>query len=219
MKRFEGIIESTTPPASKNVLWIDRGVPKYHRNGKWETLGAGNINISWNDISDKPEEYNPKVLRIPEDKFKGGVTLANNEFEEWVSKIKSGYLVVLEEYNKDGSTSNITPLEATVTSNDSRIRLECVKSNTVSNAFYAAVTTQVIYDKSGESVYNSGSFSAQRTPYNSGVYLNGRGEWVKLPSGTSVPDTDTSEAATIQTVAATLNSLLASLRASGAIQS
>lgn len=40
-----------------------------------------------------------------------------------------------------------------------------------------------------------------------------------VPTGTSVPDTDTSEAATIQTVAATLNSLLASLRASGAIQS
>lgn len=54
MRRLDGIIESALPP-HKNVLWLDKGVAKYYRNGKWATVIAGGGDVSWEDISGKPE--------------------------------------------------------------------------------------------------------------------------------------------------------------------
>lgn len=53
MRRLDGIIESALPP-HKNALWLDKGVAKYYRNGEWTTVIANDIDISWKDISGKP---------------------------------------------------------------------------------------------------------------------------------------------------------------------
>ena len=56
MRRLDGIYESALPP-HKNALWLDKGVAKYYRNGKWVTIIAGDadVNVSWDSVSGKPE--------------------------------------------------------------------------------------------------------------------------------------------------------------------
>lgn len=217
MRKFEGIIESATPPASKNVLWVDRGVVKYHRNGKWVALETGSAEISWGDINDKPEEYTPEVLRIPEEKFGVGVTLTDEEFDEWRAKISKGCIALLTTYNEDGTIQEQNCLEAYVSKN--RIVLSHVVHNNGANNIYGAISTSVIYNRGKKSIYYSGGFSCQKLPHNASKYLNGDGNWKDFPIGKAVADTDATETATAQSVATTLNALLASLRASGAIQS
>lgn len=46
MRKFEGIVESTTTPESKNLLWIDNGTLKYYKNGQYEALGSGSADVS-----------------------------------------------------------------------------------------------------------------------------------------------------------------------------
>ena len=60
MRRLDGIYESALPP-HKNALWLDKGVAKYYRNGKWVTIIAEDIDVSWDSISDKPEFANVAV--------------------------------------------------------------------------------------------------------------------------------------------------------------
>lgn len=218
MRRFEGIIESAIPPVSKNVLWLDKGVAKYYRNGKWEALGTGSADISWGDINDKPEEYTPEVLRIPEEKFVSGVTLTDEEFDEWLTKIRKGHIALLTGYGEDGSIKSQSCLEAYAVS-DNRIILSQVPHNNADYSIFAAKTTSIIYNRGKKCTYYSGDFLCRRTPYNANKYLAGNGDWKDFPVGKAVADTDATEAATAQSVATTLNALLASLRASGAIQS
>lgn len=56
MRRLDGIYESALPP-HKNALWLDKGVAKYYRNGKWVTIIAedADTNVSWDNVSGKPE--------------------------------------------------------------------------------------------------------------------------------------------------------------------
>lgn len=54
MRRLDGIYESALPP-HKNALWLDKGVAKYYRNGKWVTIIAEDASTNWDDISGKPE--------------------------------------------------------------------------------------------------------------------------------------------------------------------
>lgn len=56
MRRLDGIYESALPP-HKNALWLDKGVAKYYRNGKWITIIAedADTNVSWDNVSGKPE--------------------------------------------------------------------------------------------------------------------------------------------------------------------
>lgn len=60
MRRLDGIYESALPP-HKNALWLDKGVAKYYRNGKWVTIIAEDIDVSWDSISGKPEFANVAV--------------------------------------------------------------------------------------------------------------------------------------------------------------
>ena len=60
MRRLDGIYESSLPP-HKNALWLDKGVAKYYRNGKWVTIIAEDIDVSWDSISGKPEFANVAV--------------------------------------------------------------------------------------------------------------------------------------------------------------
>ena len=57
MRRLDGIYESALPP-HKNALWLDKGIAKYYRNGKWTTIIAEDISINWDDISGKPKFAN-----------------------------------------------------------------------------------------------------------------------------------------------------------------
>lgn len=217
MRKFEGIIESATPPASKNVLWIDRGVVKYHRNGKWVALETGSAEISWGDINDKPEEYTPEVLRIPEEKFATGVTLTDEEFDEWKAKISKGCIALLTEYNEDGTIKGQLPMESIAINN--RIVLDIIKSNTATDRYFSAKVESAIYDKGKKCVKKEGTFSARNSGGSANTYLAGDANWKNFPIGEAIADTDATETATAQNVAITLNALLASLRASGAIQS
>lgn len=60
MRRLDGIYESALPP-HKNALWLDKGVAKYYRNGKWVTIIAEDIDVSWDSISGKPKFANVAV--------------------------------------------------------------------------------------------------------------------------------------------------------------
>ena len=60
MRRLDGIYESALPP-HKNALWLDKGVAKYYRNGKWVTIIAEDIDVSWDSVSGKPEFANVAV--------------------------------------------------------------------------------------------------------------------------------------------------------------
>lgn len=217
MRKFEGIIESATPPASKNVLWIDRGVVKYHRNGKWVALETGSAEISWGDINDKPEEYTPEVLRIPEEKFATGVTLTDEEFDEWKAKISKGCIALLTEYNEDGTIKGQLPMESIAINN--RIVLDIIKSNTAADRYFSAKVESAIYDRGKKCVKKEGTFGARNSGGSANTYLAGDANWKNFPIGEAIADTDATETATAQSVATTLNALLASLRASGAIQS
>lgn len=217
MRKFEGIIESATPPASKNVLWIDRGVVKYHRNGKWVALETGSAEISWGDINDKPEEYTPEVLRIPEEKFATGVTLTDEEFDEWKAKISKGCIALLTEYNEDGTIKGQLPMESFAINN--RIVLDIIKSNTAADRYFSAKVESAIYDRGKKCVKKEGTFGARNSGGSANTYLAGDANWKNFPIGEAIADTDATETATAQSVATTLNALLASLRASGAIQS
>ena len=53
MRRFRDIIESPFPVPT-NALWLKGNDLKGFINGKWVTIGSNN-NITWNDISDKPD--------------------------------------------------------------------------------------------------------------------------------------------------------------------
>lgn len=131
MRRLDGIYESALPP-HKNALWLDKGVAKYYRNGKWVTVIAGDadVNVSWDSVSGKPE--------------------------------------------------------------------------------FASVATSGSYDD----LSNKPDIPAAYVlPAATLAALGG----VKM--GTAVADTDTTEAATAQTVATTLNSLLAALRVCGVLTS
>lgn len=131
MRRLDGIYESALPP-HKNALWLDKGVAKYYRNGKWVTIIAedADVNVSWDSVSGKPE---------------------------FASVATSG------SYNDLSDKPNIP--------------------------------------------------AAYVLPAATLAALGG----VKM--GTAVADTDTTEAATAQTVATTLNSLLAALRVCGVLTS
>lgn len=127
MRRLDGIYESALPPY-KNALWLDKGVAKYYRNGKWVTIIAEDVSINWGDISGKPK---------------------------FASIATSG------SYN------------------------DLKDKPTIPTAYVLPAATLAA--------------------------LGG----VKM--GTAVVDTDTTEAATVQTVATTLNSLLAALRVCGVL--
>lgn len=135
MRRLDGIYESALPP-HKNALWLDKGVAKYYRNGKWVTIPAAQVNSDWNATSGVSQILNKPTL----------ATVAT-----------SG------SYNDLSNKPNIP--------------------------------------------------AAYVLPAATLAALGG----VKM--GTAVADTDTTEAATAQTVATTLNSLLAALRVCGVLTS
>lgn len=171
MRRLDGIYESALPP-HKNALWLDKGVAKYYRNGKWVTIIAEDASTNWDDISGKPE-------------FASVATSGS------YNDLKDRPAIPSAQVNSDwNATSGISQI--------------------LNKPTLAAVATSGSYtDLSDKPTIPA----AYVLPAATLAALGG----VKM--GTAVADTDATEIATAQTVANTLNTLLASLRASGAIQS
>lgn len=76
MRRLDGIYESALPP-HKNTLWLDKGVAKYYRNGKWVSLGG--------DSSEDRQELEEKVDSL--DKEMGDVKQAVTSMETYFSPV------------------------------------------------------------------------------------------------------------------------------------
>nr|DAQ46173.1 MAG TPA: Head fiber protein [Crassvirales sp.] len=201
MRRFRDIIESPFPVPT-NVLWLKGSTLKGFINGKWTTLGGAD-KVAWNDITDKPEfatvsisgSYNdlkdkptiPPAYSLP---------IANRTALGGVKSSTTGttpdrdYLV---EVNSDGAMKvNVPWIDTTY---------PVVSEN--ANGLMSVALLQKL-----------NGIEAQANKYTlpaAGASLGG----VKIAS--AVADTDATEAATAQTVATTLNELLAALRASGVL--
>lgn len=171
MRRLDGIYESALPP-HKNALWLDKGVAKYYRNGKWATIIAEDASVNWDDISGKPE-------------FASVAT--SGSYNDLKDKPTIPSAQVNSDWNATSGVSQILnkPTLATVATSGSYTDLN--NKPTIPAAYVLPAATLAA--------------------------LGG----VKM--GTAVADTDATETATAQSVATTLNALLASLRASGTIQS
>lgn len=203
MRRFRDIIESPFP-VSTNVLWLKGSTLKGFVNGKWTTLG-GVDKVAWNDITDKPEfatvsmsgSYNdlkdkpiiPPAYSLP---IANRTTLGGVKSSTTGTTPDRDYLV---EVNSDGTM---------------KVNVPWVDLNTT----YPVVSTNANGLMSVALLQKLNGIEAQANKYTlpaASASLGG----VKIAS--SVEDTDATEAATAQTVATTLNELLAALRASGVL--
>lgn len=203
MRRFRDIIESPFPVPT-NVLWLKGSILKGFVNGKWTTLGGAD-KVAWNDITDKPEfatvsisgSYNdlkdkptiPPAYSLP---------IANRTALGGVKSSTTGtapdrdYLV---EVNSDGTM---------------KVNVPWVDLNTT----YPVVSGNANGLMSVALFQKLNGIEAQANKYTLPAASTSLGG-VKIAS--AVADTDATEAATAQTVATTLNELLAALRASGVL--
>lgn len=173
MRRLDGIYESALPP-HKNALWLDKGVAKYYRNGKWVTIIAedADVNVSWDSVSGKPE-------------FASVAT--SGSYNDLTDKPTIPAAQVNSDWNATSGVSQI-----------------------LNKPTLATVATSGSYDD----LSNKPNIPAAYVlPAATLAALGG----VKM--GTAVADTDATEAATAQTVATTLNSLLVALRVCGVLTS
>lgn len=96
MRRFEGIIESTVPPISRNVLWIDKGVLKYCRNGQWAVLQLQEGEPVIPDPKKSPEYFSFKIdmiereIELIESKIEGIDTITSFNDPFWVKDTDPG---------------------------------------------------------------------------------------------------------------------------------
>lgn len=203
MRRFRDIIESPFPVPT-NVLWLKGSTLKGFVSGKWTTLGGAD-KVAWNDITDKPEfatvsisgSYNdlkdkptiPPAYSLP---------IANRTALGGVKSSTTGttpdrdYLV---EVNSDGTM---------------KVNVPWVDLNTT----YPVVSENANGLMSVALLQKLNGIEAQANKYTLPAASTSLGG-VKIAS--AVADTDATEAATAQTVATTLNELLAALRASGVL--
>lgn len=201
MRRFRDIIESPFPVPT-DVLWLKGSTLKGFVNGKWTTLGGAD-KVAWNDITDKPEfatvsisgSYNdlkdkptiPPAYSLP---------IANRTALGGVKSSTTGttpdrdYLV---EVDSDGTMKVNVPWTDTTYP---------VVSENANGLMSVALLQKLNGIEAQANKYTLPAASAS---------LGG----VKIAS--AVADTDATEAATAQTVATTLNELLAALRASGVL--
>lgn len=202
MRRFRDIIESPFPVPT-NALWLKGSDLKGFINGKWVTIGNDKGKISWNDILDKPEfatvatsgSYNdlsdkpdiPPAYTLP---IASSTILGGVKSSTTGTTSGKDYLV---QVNVDGTMKVNVPWTDTT---------------------YAVVTEEANGLMSVALLQKLNGIEAQANKYTlpaASASLGG----VKIAS--AVADTDATEAATAQTVATTLNELLAALRASGVL--
>lgn len=229
MKRFREIIQDNTAPSTSD-LWINKGKLKYF-DGGWKDLG-GSEQVSWDNIQDNPilsngdgskvlydnGTYDTDSLIIDVSKYQsiGREYPIDAEYASYLKDILINNKKRI--YIKIASGDLFSPIYIENTSNNSRRLWYQELSYNKENNMLTIYTYSVYIGMASNPTYRY----IQRDFYGSiqvYFYEVGDNTQFKLKRGEAVADTDATETATAQSVATTLNALLASLRASGAIQS
>lgn len=228
MKRFREIIQDNIAPSTSD-LWINKGKLKYF-DGGWKDLG-GSEQVSWNNIQDNPILSNGDGSKVLYDNgtydTDSIIIDISNYYDNIEYPIDAEYASYLKDilinnkkriYIKIASGDLYTPTYIENTSSNSRVLwYQSFYYNTGRNML-TIYTYSIYIGMSSNSTYRyiKTSFYGSIDVY---FYKIGDNTQFILKRGEAVDDTDATETATIQSVATTLNALLASLRASGAIQS
>lgn len=206
MRKFRDIIESPFPVPT-NSLWINRGVLKGFINGKWVTIG-GNTSISWDDIDDKPD-------------FAAVATSGSYNDLRDTPSIPPAYTLPIATANTLGGVKSSTT--GTTSGRDYNVEINADGTMKVNVPWTDNNTTYEVASSSANGLMSSADKSKlDNIAKNANNYT--------LPNATSllrggvlmgaaVSDTTVDGTETASTVAATLNALLASLRAAGILNS
>lgn len=202
MRRFRDIIESPFPVPT-NCLWIKGTNLKGFINGNWVNLGGNDRKINWSDIEGVPE-------------FAAVATTGSYDDLSNKPTIPSAYTLPVATASVLGgvksSTTGTTPDRDYLVevNSDGAMKVNVPWTDTT----YPVVSENANGLMSVALLQKINGIEAQANKYTlpaASASLGG----VKIAS--AVADTDATEAATAQTVATTLNELLAALRASGVL--
>lgn len=202
MRRFRDIIESPFPVPT-NCLWIKGTNLKGFINGNWVNLGGNDRKINWSDIEGVPE-------------FAAVATTGSYDDLSNKPTIPSAYTLPVATASVLGgvksSTTGTTPDRDYLVgvNSDGTMKVNVPWTDTT----YPVVSENANGLMSVALLQKINGIEAQANKYTlpaASASLGG----VKIAS--AVADTDATEAATAQTVATTLNELLAALRASGVL--
>lgn len=202
MRRFRDIIESPFPVPT-NCLWIKGTNLKGFINGNWVNLGGNDRKINWSNIEGVPE-------------FAAVATTGSYDDLSNKPTIPSAYTLPVATASVLGGVKSST----TGTTPDRDYLVEVNSDGTMkvnvpwTDATYPVVSENANGLMSVALLQKINGIEAQANKYTlpaASASLGG----VKIAS--AVADTDATEAATAQTVATTLNELLAALRASGVL--
>lgn len=202
MRRFRDIIESPFPVPT-NCLWIKGTNLKGFINGNWVNLGGNDRKINWSDIEGVPE-------------FAAVATTGSYDDLSNKPTIPSAYTLPVATASVLGGVKSST----TGTTPDRDYLVEVNSDGTMKvNVPWTDTTYPVVSENANglmsvALLQKINGIEAQANKYTlpaASASLGG----VKIAS--AVADTDATEAATAQTVATTLNELLAALRASGVL--
>lgn len=95
MNKIVGIIESPTAPDRTNVLWVNKGVLNYFKNGHWSPLGEGEDGIR--EIETKLDSLDKEMGEVKNDLIKFGSTQGVVELQIGNSEaVKKHNLAVLK---------------------------------------------------------------------------------------------------------------------------
>lgn len=201
MRRFRDIIESPFPVPT-NSLWLKGSNLKGFVNGKWITLGGAG-EVSWNDIKGKPNL---------------ATVATSGSYNDLTDKpsIPSAYTLPIATNAVLGGVKSSTT--GTTSGKDYLVQVNANGTMKVNvpwtDTTYSVVTEKANGLMSVALLQKLNGIEAQANKYTlpaASASLGG----VKIAS--AVADTDATEAATAQTVATTLNELLAALRTSGVL--
>lgn len=202
MRRFRDIIESPFPVPT-NCLWVKGTNLKGFINGNWVNLGGNDRKINWSNIEGVPE-------------FAAVATTGSYDDLSNKPTIPSAYTLPVATASVLGGVKSST----TGTTPDRDYLVEVNSDGTMKvNVPWADTTYPVVSENANGLIsvallQKINGIEAQANKYTlpaASASLGG----VKIAS--AVADTDATEAATAQTVATTLNELLAALRASGVL--
>lgn len=202
MRRFRDIIESPFPVPT-NCLWIKGTNLKGFIDGNWVNLGGNDRKINWSDIEGVPE-------------FAAVATTGSYDDLSNKPTIPSAYTLPAATASVLGGVKSST----TGTTPDRDYLVEVNSDGIMKvNVPWTDTTYPVVSENANglmpiALLQKINGIEAQANKYTlpaAGASLGG----VKIAS--AVADTDATEAATAQTVATTLNELLAALRASGVL--
>lgn len=202
MRRFRDIIESPFPVPT-NCLWIKGTNLKGFINGNWVNLGGNDRKINWSDIEGVPE-------------FAAVATTGSYDDLSNKPTIPSAYTLPAATASVLGGVKSSTT--GTTPDRDYLVEVDSdgiMKVNVPwTDTTYPVVSENANGLMSVALLQKINGIEAQANKYTlpaASASLGG----VKIAS--AVADTDATEAATAQTVATTLNKLLAALRASGVL--